>query len=140
VNSPRAPVGMSVRWWSAPRHGHTTRGESERLDIDVGLGICVRLGICVECAEYGSQHWVLVHVCADVVQTGKGDELRIRDLTRRPLRSVEEVDICCADEEEAPELPRAKVYRDVALGQHRGRRGLDRGWVVIEPERSLVCW
>jgi hypothetical protein len=73
--------------------------EPERLDIDV------LLGICAECAEYGGQHWVLVQVCTDVVQTGKGDELRIGDLTRRPLRSVEEVDICCADEEETPELP-----------------------------------
>jgi hypothetical protein len=108
--------------------------EPERLDIDV------LLGICAECAEYGGQHWVLVQVCTDVVQTGKRDELRIGELTRRTLRSVEEVDICCADEQETPELPRAKVHRDVALGQHRGRRGLDRGWVVVEPERSLVCW
>jgi hypothetical protein len=97
-----------------------------------------RSGNRAQRSEYGSQHGVLVQVRPDVAKTKEGNELRMRDLTRGPLRPFEEVDVCGADEEQARELPRLKGYGNVALVQHRRRRGFDRGRVAIQPECSLV--
>ncbi len=60
------------------------------------------------------------------------DELRSRDLARRTLRLVVEVDISGRCGDKASDFPRPKVFGDRAFSQQRVQRRLDDRGIVVE--------